>query len=126
MGNKNTTSSTQNNQKENFQVPKSQQKENIDKVRSEKFLKDIPIREKIFLKKEKQVWFYNEDYSQFDVAYIKSWDEDYIVTLAKPNSNTEWHVPLWKLFLRNPSKNNDAAWNSRMRNYNMEQSKLKF
>ena len=126
MGNNTSTSSTQNNQKEHFQVPKSQQKENIDKVRSEKFLKDIPIREKIFLKQGKQVWFYNEDYSQFDVAYIKSWDEDYIVTLAKPNSNTEWHVPLWKLFLRNPSKNNDAAWNERMRNYNMEQSQLKF
>ena len=31
MGNNTSTSSTQNNQKEHFQVPKSQQKENIDR-----------------------------------------------------------------------------------------------
>lgn len=96
----------------------------MDKARSQLFLDAKPIRKRIFLKKDKKVWFLNEDYDGFyDVAYVLAWDEDYMVDLYKPGLDRLWTIPVYKLFLTKP---NESTWNSRMESVGYEKPTLKF
>lgn len=93
----------------------------MDKARSQLFLDAKPIREKIFLQINKEVWFYNEDLDMYDVAMVYEWNDEWVVTLYKPGTNSTWKIPVYKLFLTKPT---ESTWNSRMESVGIYQLKF--
>ena len=93
----------------------------MDKDRSQLFLDAKPIRKIIFLKRDKKVWFYNEDLHMYDVAMVYDWNDEWVVTLYKPRTNSTWKIPVYKLFLTEP---NESTWNDRMESVGIYQLKF--
>ena len=90
----------------------------LNKVKSEHFLKTKPIWNEILKQTGKKLWYKKYDDSWiFDVGYLKSVDNSYMVILEKPEVNgvkpRDIKKPLWKLFTFNP-KDPQTAWETRM------------
>ena len=126
MGNKNSTRKEKTEEKIVTEVGREEKKKMISNIerdalnctKSEHFLKTKPIWKELIKQTGKELWYRKFDDSwTFDVGYLKSVDQCYMVTLEKPEVNgfkpADVVKPLWKLFLFNP-KDPQTAWENRM------------